>query len=230
MTTTAAELAPRAKENLKQRCKTAVDEGKRDMVSGVITIGRALAEAHDSLEKGEFVEFVESDCDLSKTTAYAYIKSFRTFGMYGRVEHFESTALLVLATCPEAAAKAKKIADRGNKVTHKQAKELVKEIKSATKPAEPARESSTAANPTRQENATPPAPAFEREPGDDTEAIEAEKEAKRTSGKALVSQKDRKEAIKALGAVTRFTDKAKVHEQARPHLEALLDIIKGTAA
>lgn len=225
-----AELTPKAKENLLQRCLEKVDEGKRDMVSGVITIGRALAEVKEALEPGEFVEWVESHCDFSKSLAYGYIKSFQTFGMYGRVENFESTALLVLGSCPKAAAEAKKIADRGKKITHKAAKALVKQIKANEKPnstatVAPAQGATPSVNPTSEA----PAPAVEREPGDDTEAIEAEKRARRESGKETVTGKQRKEAIKAFGIVRRVVAKIGGNELHRDCLDAILATLEGKA-
>lgn len=68
----------------------------------------------------------------------------------------------------------------------------------------------------------------EREPGDDTDAIKAESAKRRASGKEKVSPKDRKAALAALGVVVRFIDKIDQHEAARPHLEAITALVKGS--
>lgn len=70
----------------------------------------------------------------------------------------------------------------------------------------------------------------EREPGDDSEAIAADKAKRKASGKEVVSPKDRKAALTAFAAVVKFIDKIKRHDDCRKHLEAILAVIKGQSA
>ncbi len=68
--------------------------------------------------------------------------------------------------------------------------------------------------------------AVQREPGDDTDAIKADKAKRRGSGKESVSPKDRKAALSAFGVIVRFFDKTGRHDDYRSHLEAVLEGIK----
>lgn len=71
--------------------------------------------------------------------------------------------------------------------------------------------------------------AADREPGDDTEILKAEAAKRRNNGKELVTAKERREAQKAFGVVTRFVDKLKRHDDLRAHLAAIAAILEGKA-
>jgi hypothetical protein len=66
-----------------------------------------------------------------------------------------------------------------------------------------------------------------REPGDDTEIMAADKAKRQASGKEVIPAKERREAQKAFGVVTRFIDKLKRHDELRPHLVALAAVLEG---
>lgn len=69
----------------------------------------------------------------------------------------------------------------------------------------------------------------DREPGDDTDAIAADKAKRRASGKESVSSKSRAHARSAYGKLVRSIDAMgkPVAEAARGHLEAVLAVIEG---
>lgn len=118
-----------------------IDNAKADMVTGVITIGRSLSEAREILAgKGEFLGWVEANCGFSQRTAYNYLDAFEVFGTFAKFANIQDSALYVLAKSEPAAKKAKELANRGQRITHEKAKELVEEAKAAAKttPAKPA--------------------------------------------------------------------------------------------
>lgn len=69
--------------------------------------------------------------------------------------------------------------------------------------------------------------AVQREPGDDTDAIKADKAKRRASGKEVIPAKSRARAMEAYKALVRRIDEVKLHEPCRPHLIAILEILKG---
>jgi hypothetical protein len=68
--------------------------------------------------------------------------------------------------------------------------------------------------------------AVEREPGDDTQAIDAEKAKRSRNGREVVPPKARKEALALVGKLTRLTDRMGIHERCRPALATLLEQVK----
>lgn len=132
----------KADENRLQKHLENIDRLKNTYNTSIVGIGQELAGVLEVLPNGKtFVEWVDEKCHFSKTTAYAYVAAFRTFGKFSRLEHFEDSALTALAGCDEAASEAKKIASRGGYITHKKAKELLDEFKpkpAKSKPSKPA--------------------------------------------------------------------------------------------
>ena len=106
-----------------------IDLAKRDLVEGVLTIGRELVAVREILSHGEFLPWVEECCRFSKSTAYRYIDAFQAFGKFPKVENFDDSALYVLSKCEDAAAMAMVLASRGNFISHQKALELVEEAK-----------------------------------------------------------------------------------------------------
>lgn len=120
----------KSKEKLRQKCLTEVDEAKLSMVNSAVRIGLALLDAKEGLE-GEFQSFVETDCGFTKSTAYRYMKAAEVFGRFPKLGHYQDSALYVLCGCEAAVAKSKELANRGVRITHELAKQLVEEAREA---------------------------------------------------------------------------------------------------
>ncbi len=224
---------------------TTIDKAKTDMVHGAVIIGASLLAVREILPKPEFVPWVEENCGFSKTTAYRYCEVAEVFGKFPKIENFQDSALYVLAKCEAAATKAKAMASRGKRITHELAKEIVKEVEAEEEShsqigndeSEVIDVESVAVSDAPEIEGEliepePPASArheVEREPGDDTELLKAEAAKRRNSGKEVVSPKERTEAKKAFGVVTRFIDKLKRHDELRVHLSAVAAVLEGKA-
>lgn len=231
-----------------------IHEAKSSFNRSILEIGRALTEAKVIVEEHKqesFVDWVERECYFGKSTAYAYIGAFRTFGNFPKIGNFDDTAIYTLAKCEPAAAKAKALAHKGYRISADKAKELVKEVPPPPKkPKPPATKIDVSPSDTNVVDAVsvtftcpncggteadedgdcakchePP----DREPGDDTEAIQSEAAKRKASGKEKVPPKLRKEALRALGVVIRFIDVLGRNGEAREALEVITAIVKGTA-
>ncbi len=102
-------------------------------------------------------------------------------------------------------------------------KRLGKDGKSrpATQPAKP-RIATVEDAPEQPKNGVPP--MLQREPGDDTESIKAEQAKRRASGKETVSAKHRAICLKAFKMLVKLIDSIGIHDECRPHLDALCKI------
>lgn len=217
---------------------TTIDKAKTDMVNGAVIIGTSLLAVREILPKPEFVPWVEENCGFSKSTAYRYCEVAEVFGAFPKIENFQDSALYVLAKCEAAAKKAKALANRGKRITHELAQEIVKEAKAEEETHSQIGNGASqvidvkavaVSEKSEPEPDAPARPAVEREPGDDTAILKAEAAKRRASGKELVTPKERREATKAFGVVTRFVDKLKRHEELREHLAAILAVLEGKA-
>lgn len=106
------------------------DQVRRVGAEGVIAIGKELQAAQERLAKqktGTFQKWVKARCGFSQSTAYSYIAVARCFGKRPNFGRFDSSALFLLSadSCPEDATKeALKRAKKGEKITHKIAKDI----------------------------------------------------------------------------------------------------------
>lgn len=227
------ELSKTAAKQLDDLLKV-IHEAKSSFNRSILEIGGALTEAKVIVEEHKqesFVDWVERECYFGKSTAYAYIGAFKTFGNFPKIGNFDDTAIYTLAKCEPAANKAKALAHKGYRISNEKAKELVKETPPPPKKPKPPTPkidvSPSGSNVVDAVSVT--APAEEREPGDDTETIATESAKRKASGKEKIPPKLRKEAMLALGVVVRFIDKLGQHDAARSHLEVITAIVKGTA-
>ncbi len=124
----AAGTLTKADEKKVQKHLEAIDQAKLDMVNGAVSIGRELLGLRETIDSS-FIEFVESECGFSKSTAYRYMEVAERFGNFPKLGHFQDSALYVLAKCEPAAQRAKELANRGTRITHELAKQLVEEAR-----------------------------------------------------------------------------------------------------
>jgi hypothetical protein len=104
----------------------------REHASSGMEIGRIIAEAHELFalagQGGKFTAWVEYELRLSRQTAYNYMWAWQRFGNCKSLLQFTQEALYTLASpkVPEPAAFAAiKLADKGEQVDKKKAKELI---------------------------------------------------------------------------------------------------------
>jgi len=106
---------------------------KKKLVANVLTIGQALTDAQDLLADhagGAFGKWVKQSCGFSKRTAYRYMSAHLTFGSCATMSQrrFDISTMYLLAndSTPSAAVtEAIEIAESGETVTGKTAKQLI---------------------------------------------------------------------------------------------------------
>ena len=115
-----------------------IQSAKRSVVKSVLGIGEALVEARDLLATpdgsghGSFGAWVRDKCGFGRTTAYKYISAYQRFGQFDKALHqrFDANAIYVLApdkAPQEAVDAALALAECGEKITERVAKQLVAE-------------------------------------------------------------------------------------------------------
>lgn len=116
-------------------------QGLKEKLAGhILEIGETITIAHDQFAKqktGEFLKWVEFEAGYSKSSAYNYMSAYRVFGNVPNFGRIEDSALYALAqnNTPENARKeALRLADKGVKITHKQAKAIIKKHKPKVSP------------------------------------------------------------------------------------------------
>jgi hypothetical protein len=102
-------------------------------------------------------------------------------------------------------------------------KRIGKDGKSRKQPARPAQEECEEEG----DVAVLDEPPAEREPGDDTDLIKADRERSRNNGREIVTAKERKEALRAFGVVVRFLDKLKRHESLFDCTNRIVAVLEG---
>lgn len=113
-------------------CASEIQKQKASVAVSIMAIGEMLSVAHEQLagyRHGTFQKWIESECGFSKTSAYRYIDAFRVFSNCPTVGQIEDSAMYALAQkdTPEKALKeVLKLAEKGVRVTQKQAKEIIK--------------------------------------------------------------------------------------------------------
>ena len=222
-------------------------QGRTAMAECVIGTGRELAAVKEEIPHGEFMPWIERNFQWSHDTANNYMRAFERFGKFRNVSLFDASAMYLLAKCEPAVQEAKRLTDQGFVVSHEKAKELI------AKSAKPARGNTKARVSPGAQPAPASAASFKcpncggteadedgdcagchepvgtrsgREPGDDTEAIEADKKSRSSSGKERFTRKDAQQAAKALQLLTGMADKLGLQKQWRPYLERMLSDVK----
>lgn len=119
------------------------DKLRKTASEGAIALGRILKPCHDILannKNGTFQKWVKDRCGITPKTAYNFIHAFEHFGNCETIsQYIDATALYLLSadTCPEEATReAIKLAERGERITHKRAKELAEKYTVGDGPAD----------------------------------------------------------------------------------------------
>jgi len=123
---TATELSKTDAKKLQKHLEV-IDHAHLGLINCAVTIGTSLMEIRDLLDTG-FVAWVEKDCFFGKSTAYRYMDAARVFGRFPNIGNFQDSALYLLARNEAAAEEAKAEANRGKRITHERAKEIIQEI------------------------------------------------------------------------------------------------------
>jgi len=93
----------------------------------IIEIGKRLTEVKEMLGHGKFLPWLEKEFGMSDQTAQNFMNVFKRFGQIPNGLEFQSKALYLLAspsTPDEAREEAVELASKGEKITHKKAKEI----------------------------------------------------------------------------------------------------------
>jgi len=104
-----------------------ISRGKGEYLKASMVIGEAISEAHGLLPEGKFSAWVE-DQGFSRQSAYNYKNAWEKFGSCKTVLHMSQDAMYALAgdsVPPQAVKEAIRLADRGEKVTKKVAKQIL---------------------------------------------------------------------------------------------------------
>lgn len=140
-------------------CAREINKLKEKFAVSAMGIGEMLCIAHDQLanyNKGTFVKWVQFECGFSTASAYNYMSAFKVFGSFPKVGNLEDSAMYVLASkdTPEKARKeVLKLAEKGARITHKQANEIIKKHSGSVSPS-----SSSSASPGSTAAPEPPKP------------------------------------------------------------------------
>lgn len=100
----------------------------KQTAQGIIEIGQRLIEVKDELPHGDFLKWLESEFEWSKSTAYNFINVAEKFPTVGSLINFYPRALYLLSapSTPESAREeAINKAEQGEKITNEKAKELI---------------------------------------------------------------------------------------------------------
>lgn len=207
------------------------DRKKRDTLIEIVTAGeRCFIEVGNALRKlrdeklyvethGTFEAFCQDVWGFAKSRAYQLIdsasiaQSVSTIGGQTPPKNERQVRALAGVTTPQKQAtvwaKAVESAPKGKdgspKVTAAHVKKVAEQIVGKL----------------------PAKPTPVREPGDDTESIEAEKTKRRNNGRPVVDSRKKKAFLSIFGKLVRLADEIKIGESCRHHFEAILAIIKG---
>lgn len=99
----------------------------------VVSAGKRLAEVQGHLPHGEFLVWIKSEFGMSQRHAYNLINIGKNFPILANFASFDKSALYLLSapSTPEAARDEAKARASNGRVTHKEAREIVAEHKSA---------------------------------------------------------------------------------------------------
>lgn len=237
-------MTPTTKTLSKSQLKTlndhyeVIDEFKINTAKGMVVAGQSLIAIRELLPHGEFLPEIAKR-GYSRSDAYRLMDVANRFGKFPRLGNLDVDAIRLLAPSAPAAEEAKAKAIKGFRVLLADAKLLMAKHKQTRKKRGPrvaAVNGSAAALFTckkcgghEQDEDGDCVKCLEpgREPGDDTEALKAERDKRKNSGKEVISSKARKAASLAIGVVVRFLEGAKLLDQHRDAIDAIIKTIKG---
>lgn len=118
-----------------------INRQKTSGLKSMLAIGESIADAHELLSNhgdGLFGKWVEAECGITRQSAWRYLNAYKAFGndCNSLLQTSTAEALYALSSPsapPGAAKQAKKLADKGVKITEKIAKDLVKDKTPAAK-------------------------------------------------------------------------------------------------
>lgn len=115
-----------------------INRSGRSHVEHALKMGEAIRDAHALLAgggcEGRFKPWIETECGISRSTAYNYMWAFERFGKAPNVIHFTNEGMYLLSppTIPTAAVKeAEHLASKGVRISADLAKEIVAKFKAA---------------------------------------------------------------------------------------------------
>ncbi len=116
----------------------AIRERLRKVAQNIWEIGKMLSEVQSKLERGQFDEWINSEFDWSRRTAYKFISVYKKFDQGINLEEINiaTSALYLLAaesTPEEIRREFIQKAQQGEKITHQQVKKVVNEAKNVSK-------------------------------------------------------------------------------------------------
>jgi hypothetical protein len=98
-------------------------------VEAGLEMGRLLSEARELVGESKFKEWVRRECGHAVSSAYRYISAYENFGASPNLRLIELSAMYVLAKNEDAKKRAFKLANKGTRITHDIAKQLVADAK-----------------------------------------------------------------------------------------------------
>ena len=121
-----------------EQATEAIRERLRKAAKNIWEIGNMLNQVQSKLERGEFDEWIKTEFDWSRRTAYKFISVYKRFDRQVNLEEINiaTSALYLLAaeSTPEAIREEFiQKAQKGEKITHQQVKKVVEEAKTISK-------------------------------------------------------------------------------------------------
>jgi len=103
----------------------------KQTAQGIIEIGQRLIEVRDKIEHGQFLQWVEAETGMGKSTVYKFMNVAERFPTDGNLDFSPKVLyLLVAPSTPEPArTEALDRAESGEKITHSVAKEITERHK-----------------------------------------------------------------------------------------------------
>lgn len=135
--------AKTAMESSLQDLGNCIKIGLKGATKAIMTIGQYLTEAKAILGHGNFLPWIEAEFQMSHDTAKNFMNVWERFGQNPKISEFQPSALYLLAspsTPDEAREEALDRAEKGEKITHKTAREIKEKhapAKEKKTPAEP---------------------------------------------------------------------------------------------
>ena len=119
-----------------EQATTAIRERLRKAAQDIWEIGKMLNDVQSKLQRGQFDEWIKTEFDWSRRTAYKFISVFKRFDNSANLEEINiaTSALYLLAaesTPQEIREEFIQKAQSGEKVTHQQVLKVVKQAKNA---------------------------------------------------------------------------------------------------
>jgi len=158
-------LIPSHNQEIVKNCVLEIKAGSKNIAENIIRIGEALIKAKENMPHGMWLPFLASEAGYSESFAKKYMQAARRFKSVKFTDFDISKSAVLLLGSPsvseEAFEEAKERAEKGEKITHKTAKQIKekhapkKEKPEATKAPEPPKEETH-----QPENETPKRKSF----------------------------------------------------------------------